>query len=57
MFSSDELYRMIFHMNVMSLHVGVMRRAICDFDLLHVDRMSEHVGVIRHVIFDCNFRL
>ena len=44
---------MLLHVDVMSLHVGVMRCAICDCDLSHVDMMSEHVEVMQHVIFDC----
>ena len=43
---------MLFHVDVMSLHMGVMRRAICDCDLLHVDMMSEHVEVTRRALFD-----
>ena len=43
---------MLLHVDVMSLHVGVMRRAICDCDILHVDVMSDHVGVMRRAIFD-----
>ena len=30
----------------------VMRRAICDCDILHVDVMSDHVRVMRRAIFD-----
>ena len=48
---------MLLHVDVMSLHVGVMRRAICDCDILHVDVMSEHVGVMRRAIFDYDLRL
>ena len=51
MLPSDELYRMILHVDGMSFHVGVTRRAICDCDLLHVDVMSEHVGVMWRTIF------
>ena len=45
---------MLLHVDVMSLLVGMMRRAIYDCDLLHVDVISEHVGVMRCAIFDCD---
>ena len=45
---------MLFHVGVMSLHAGVMQRAICDYNLLHMDVISEHVGVMRRAIFDCD---
>ena len=45
---------MLLHVEVMSLHAGVMRRAICDYDILHVDVISEHVGVIRPAVFGCD---
>ena len=45
---------MLLHVEVMSLHAGVMRRAICDYDILHVDVIIEHVGVIRRTVFGCD---
>ena len=48
---------MLFHVGVMSLHAGVMQRAICDYNLLHMDVISEHVGVMRRAIFDCDLQL
>ena len=47
---SDELYRMILHVDVMSLHVGVMRRAICDRNILNL-------YVLLRAISNCNIQL